>query len=153
MVCADCGFIDYQNPRIVVGVVATWGEQILLCRRAIEPRTGFWTVPGGFLENNETAEEGAIRETVEEAGARIELQDLLGVYSLRHIAQVHLVYRARLTDGRIEAGLESLEVRLFDVDDLPWDELAFSTNTWALRDFLDCRGQDLIAPRTTPGPS
>lgn len=150
MVCRDCGFVHYDNPRIVVAAVPTWGEQILLCRRAIEPRHGYWTVPGGFLENNETAEEGAIRETLEETGASIEIVDLLAVYSLGHIAQVHLVYRARMLSDRIEAGPESLEARLFDIADLPWDDLAFPTNAWALQHHLDCRGEALISPRTTP---
>lgn len=150
MVCQDCGFIHYENPRIVVGAVATLGEQILLCRRAIGPREGYWTVPGGFMENNETAEEGAIRETLEETGASIALVDLLAIYSLPHIGQVHMVYRAKMTAPKIEAGPESLEARLFDVDELPWEELAFPTNTWALRHFLEARGEALIAPRAAP---
>ncbi|RKZ13432.1 NUDIX hydrolase [bacterium] len=150
MVCQDCGFIHYDNPRIVVGAVASLDGQILLCRRAIEPRTGYWTVPGGFMENNETAEEGAIRETLEETGASIEVRDLLGIYSLPHIGQVHLVYRARMLAPHIEVGPECVEARLFDVDELPMGNLAFPTNTWALEHFLEARGKDLIAPRTSP---
>ena len=150
MVCQDCGFIHYENPRIVVAAVATLGGQILLCRRAIGPREGYWTVPGGFMENDETTEEAATRETLEETGASIAVRDLLAVYSLPHIGQVHMVYRAEMTAPRIEAGPESLEARLFTVDELPWDELAFPTNTWALRHFLEARDQALIAPRSAP---
>ncbi len=150
MVCQDCGFIHYENPRIVVAAVAVLGDKILLCRRAIPPREGYWTVPGGFMENNETTEEAAIRETLEETGASIVVRDLLAVYSLPHIGQVHIVYRAEMSSPTIEAGPESLEACLFAVDELPWDELAFPTNTWALRHFLEARGEVLIAPRTAP---
>jgi ADP-ribose pyrophosphatase YjhB (NUDIX family) len=150
MVCQDCGFIHYENPRIVVATVATWEDRILLGRRAIEPREGHWTLPGGFMENNETTEAGAIRETLEETGAIVEIRDLLAVYSLPHIGQVHLVYRARMTSSHVEAGPEMHEARLFTIDDLPWDELAFPTNTWSLRHFLEAGDADLIQPRTSP---
>jgi ADP-ribose pyrophosphatase YjhB (NUDIX family) len=150
MVCQDCGFIHYENPRIVVAVVATWEGRVLLGRRAIGPREGHWTLPGGFMENNETTEQAALRETMEEAGATIEVRDLLAVYSLPHIGQVHLVYRARMTGPEIEAGPEMLEARLFEVDELPWEDLAFPTNDWSLRHFLEAGDADLIAPRTQP---
>jgi ADP-ribose pyrophosphatase YjhB (NUDIX family) len=150
MVCQDCGFIHYENPRIVVATVATWEGRILLGRRAIEPREGHWTLPGGFMENNETTEAGAIRETMEETGADIEIRDLLAVYSLPHIGQVHLVYRAGMTGPEIEAGPEMHEARLFEVDELPWDDLAFPTNEWSLRHFLEAGDAELIAPRTQP---
>jgi ADP-ribose pyrophosphatase YjhB (NUDIX family) len=150
MVCQDCGFIHYENPRIVVGAVATLDDQILLCRRAIPPREGYWTVPGGFMENNETTEEAAIRETLEETGASIDVCDLLALYSLPHIGQVHMVYRAEMTAPKIEVGPECTEARLFAVEELPWDELAFPTNTWALSHFLEARGEPVIAPRTAP---
>lgn len=152
MVCQDCGFIHYENPRIVVATVATWEGRILLGRRAIGPREGYWTLPGGFMENNETTEEAAVRETVEETGAAVRVRDLLAVYSLAHIGQVHLVYRAPMTGPEMEAGPEMHEARLFAVDELPWDDLAFPTNTWALEHFLEAGEADLIAPRTQPGP-
>jgi ADP-ribose pyrophosphatase YjhB (NUDIX family) len=150
MVCDECGFIHYENPRIVVAAVAMWTGRILLCRRAIEPRRGFWTLPGGFLEIGETTEEGAIRETREETGAAISIRDLLAVYSLPHIGQVHLVYRAIMESDEIEPGEESLEARLVDPSEIPWDELAFPTNTWALRDFLDLVDEDSVVPRSRP---
>ena len=150
MVCQDCGFIHYENPRIVVAVVATWEDRILLGRRAIEPREGHWTLPGGFMENNETTEEAAVRETAEEAGAAIEVRDLLAVYSLPHIGQVHLVYRARMTGPQIEAGPEMHEARLFAVDELPWDDLAFPTNRWSLRHFIEAGDAAPITPRSQP---
>lgn len=150
MVCQDCGFIHYENPRIVVATVATWEGKVLLGRRAIEPREGYWTLPGGFMENNETAEAGAIRETLEETGATVILRDLLAVYSLPHIGQVHLVYRARLAVPHIEAGPEMLEARLFDIDELPWDDLAFPTNTWSLQHYLEAGDAEIIRPRTEP---
>jgi len=150
MVCQDCGFIHYENPRIVVAVVATWEGGILLGRRAIEPREGRWTLPGGFMESDETTIEAALRETMEEAGAAIEVRDLLAVYSLPHIGQVHLVYRARMTSPKIEAGPEMHEARLFTVDELPWDDLAFPTNAWSLRHFLEAGDASPIAPFSEP---
>ncbi len=150
MVCQSCGFVHYENPRVVVSAVATWEGRVLLCKRAIEPRIGFWTVPGGFMEVNETAEAGAVRETLEETGAQIEIEDLLAVYSLPHIGQVHLVYRAHLLAPTLDPGPESLEAALFDLDALPVPELAFPTNTWALRDFCAALGRAPIAPFTTP---
>ena len=150
MVCRDCGFIHYENPRIVVAAVATFDDRILLCRRAIPPRRGHWTVPGGFMENNETTTEAAIRETLEETGASVVIRDLLGVYSLPHIGQVHLVYRARMESAHVEAGPECFEARLFGVDEIPWDDLAFPTNTWALRHHIEARDEDVAEPRTEP---
>lgn len=151
MVCQDCGFIHYENPRIVVATVCVFGDRILLGRRAIEPREGHWTLPGGFMENNETTEEAAIRETLEETGVRVEIRDLLAVYSLPHIGQVHLVYRARMNGPQIRVGPEMHEARLFAVDELPWDDLAFPTNTWSLRHFLEAGDAEPIQPRTQPG--
>ncbi len=150
LVCRRCGWIHYENPRVVVSAVAEWEGRILLCRRAIAPRVGHWTVPGGFMEIAETAPEGAIRETLEETGASIEIRDLLAVYSLPHIGQVHLVYRARLLAPHIETGAESLEVRLYEEDAIPWDDLAFPTNEWALRHYLRARGEELLVPFTEP---
>ncbi len=134
LLCPDCGFIAYENPRIVVGVVArAEDERILLCRRAIPPRIGYWTLPAGYMELNETAEDGALREAWEEARARLRLNGLLAVYSLAGIHQVQLIYRAILTDPAVSAGPESQSVGLFHYDELPWDELAFPTVEWALQ--------------------
>lgn len=130
-VCRHCGFVDYRNPRIVVGSVVSVGGAILLCRRAIEPRRGFWTLPAGYLELGETPEEGARREAMEEATADIRLTGLLAVYSVPRIGQVQIFYRAELVGG-FAAGPESLDVRPFAADALPWGELAFPSVAWAL---------------------
>ncbi|MCA8931950.1 MAG: NUDIX hydrolase [Rhodospirillaceae bacterium] len=135
LVCPDCGFIAYENPKVVVGSVAAWQGRVLLCRRAIEPRTGFWTLPAGYLELNETSEAGALREAWEEARARLELEGLLAVYNIPRISQVQLIYRARLLAPDVSAGPESREVGLFAWEDVPWDELAFPTVHWALREW------------------
>ncbi|AOI57391.1 ADP-ribose pyrophosphatase [Burkholderia diffusa] len=135
-VCDHCGTIHYQNPRNVVGTVPVWGDQVLLCRRAIEPRYGFWTLPAGFMEMGETTAEAAARETLEEAGARVEVQNLFTLLNVPHVHQVHLFYLARLTDPVYEAGEESLEVKLFDEADIPWDEIAFPTVSQTLRFFF-----------------
>ncbi|MCB9958978.1 MAG: NUDIX hydrolase [Rhodospirillaceae bacterium] len=132
LVCPDCGFIAYENPKIVVGSVAAWQGRVLLCRRAIEPRTGFWTLPAGYLELNETSEAGALREAWEEARARLALDGLLAVYNIPRISQVQLIYRARLLDPDVAAGPESSEVGLFAWEDVPWGEIAFPTVHWAL---------------------
>ncbi|WP_181159505.1 NUDIX hydrolase [Burkholderia multivorans] len=135
-VCDHCGTIHYQNPRNVVGTVPVWGEQVLLCRRAIEPRYGFWTLPAGFMEMGETTAEAAARDTLEEAGARVEVQNLFTLLNVPHVHQVHLFYLARLVDPEFEAGEESLEVKLFDEADIPWDEIAFPTVSQTLRFFF-----------------
>ncbi|MGA0934176.1 MAG: NUDIX hydrolase [Pseudohongiellaceae bacterium] len=124
-ICDDCGEIHYQNPRIVVCSVPCFEDKVLLCKRAIEPRYGKWTLPGGFMENDETTQQAALRETREEACARIELHGLYSYYNLPHINQVHLFYRASLLDLDFGAGPESLEVDLFRKDDIPWNEIAF----------------------------
>jgi ADP-ribose pyrophosphatase YjhB (NUDIX family) len=124
-VCTACGAIHYQNPKMVIGSIPEWEDKILLCRRAIEPRHGLWTLPGGFMENNETTTEAAIRETLEEANARISIGDLFSMYSLPYINQVHLLFRATLLDLDFGPGPESLEVRLFAEEEIPWDEIAF----------------------------
>lgn len=135
-VCDDCGTIHYRNPRLVVGALPEWQGRILLCRRAIEPRYGKWTLPAGFMENGESVEQAAIRETLEEACARIELGPLFSMISVPYIHQVHVIYRARLCDLDFRPGEESLEVRLFDEDEIPWDELAFRTIKRSLRHYL-----------------
>jgi ADP-ribose pyrophosphatase YjhB (NUDIX family) len=124
-VCTACGDIHYENPINVVGTVPVWGEQVLLCRRNIEPRYGLWTLPAGFLELGETTEAGALRETDEEAGARIELQGLFTVLNVVRVGQVHLYYRARLHDTDFAPGPESIEARLFHEHEVPWEEIAF----------------------------
>ena len=138
IVCDDCATIHYQNPRVVVGCLPEWEDKVLLCKRAIEPRYGLWTLPAGFLENGETVEQGAVRETAEEANARVELGDLYTMISLLHVSQVYMMYRARLLDLDFGPGTESLEVKLFTEDEIPWESLAFRTIARTLRRyFLD----------------
>jgi ADP-ribose pyrophosphatase YjhB (NUDIX family) len=132
LVCPDCGFVQYDNPKLVVGSVVRWQGGVLLCRRAIPPRVGFWTLPAGYLELNETAIDGAKREAWEEARARIEIDALLAVYNIPRISQIQLIWRATLARPGVEAGPESQEVRFFAWDDLPWSELAFPSVRWAL---------------------
>ncbi|UDG82291.1 NUDIX hydrolase [Candidatus Vallotia cooleyia] len=126
-VCDNCNTIHYVNPRNVVGTVPIWDNKLLLCRRAIKPRYGCWTLPAGFMEIGETTAEAAIRETLEEAGARVELQMLFTVLNAPYVHQVHLFYLARLLDIDVQAGAESLDVKLFDEADIPWDKIAFPT--------------------------
>ncbi len=126
-VCPACGAIHYQNPKIVVGCIPAWEDRVLLCRRAIEPRYGYWTLPAGFMENGETTFQAALRETMEEACARVELGPLYTVYNLPHVNQVYLMFRARLLDLNFRPGGESLEVKLFAEPEVPWNELAFRT--------------------------
>jgi ADP-ribose pyrophosphatase YjhB (NUDIX family) len=135
-VCGACGEIHYENPLNVVGTVPVWGERVLLCRRAIEPRRGFWTLPAGFLELGESTADGACRETAEEAGARIELLGLFTVLNVVRVGQVHLYYRARMLDDTLDPGPETLEARLFDEAEVPWDELAFRTVRRTLEHFF-----------------
>jgi ADP-ribose pyrophosphatase YjhB (NUDIX family) len=126
-VCTQCSTIFYVNPKLVLGTVPVWKDQVLLCRRAIEPRYGFWTLPAGFMETGETTEQGALRETLEEAGARVELQQLFSMIDVPHVEQVHLFYLGALQDLNFAAGEESLEVKLFRENEIPWDEIAFRT--------------------------
>jgi len=135
LVCPDCGYIAYDNPKIVVGAVCTWQGQFLLCKRAIEPRLGYWTFPAGFMENHETIAEGAAREVLEESMATVEMGELFGIYEIPHISQVYMIFRAELTAPTYGAGEETLETRLFDWDDIPWDDLAFPSITWGLRKY------------------
>ena len=149
LVCVACGTVHYHNPKIVVGSVCTIGPSVLICRRAIEPRSGFWTIPAGWLELGETAEEGARREAWEEARARIEIDGLIAVYSVPRIAQVQLLYGARLLDpAEVGPGPESLEVRLVGWDAIPWNELAFPTVAWVLRRAMGLRGRPGPHPAT-----
>ena len=132
-VCDECGVVHYRNPLMVVGTIPEQDGKILLCRRAIEPRYGYWTLPAGFLENDETTGQGAQRETMEEAGARIELGEAFTLISVPRVNQVHLFYRARLLDLDFKPGEETLEVALFDESVLPWKDLAFRTVELTLR--------------------
>jgi len=141
LVCPDCGFIDYQNPRIVVGAVCTWEGKFLLCRRAIEPSLGKWTFPAGFMELNETVAEGAAREAYEEAGVKVDIQDLIGVYEVPQVGHVMMMHRAPMRSGDFHAGIESLEVALFDWDDIPWDDLAFPSVAWTLERYNEIKDQ------------
>lgn len=150
-VCGDCGWIDYINPRIVVGAVVLAADgRILLCRRSIEPRRGFWTLPAGYLEEREAVEAGTLREAREEANATIELEGLLAVYSVPRISQVQLMYRARLASPEFSPGEETLETKLFTWDEIPWNELAFPSVTWALNDWAATKDLTVWAPRTNP---
>jgi ADP-ribose pyrophosphatase YjhB (NUDIX family) len=152
LVCDDCGWVHYDNPKIVVGAVATWEERYLLCRRAIEPRRGKWTIPAGFLEEHETTEQGALREAREEACVELQIEGLLGIYNVAKVSQVQLLYKARLTSPEFGCGEESLDVRLFGWDEIPWDEIAFSSVHWALRHHRLVAGRDDFPPFTYPGP-
>jgi ADP-ribose pyrophosphatase YjhB (NUDIX family) len=146
-ICDRCGFVDYENPRIVVGSVATWRDRVLLCRRAIEPRSGYWTLPAGYLERYESPQEGALREAWEEARAKLEIDQLLGTYAITRISQVQLIYRARLVNPDVAAGPESREVGLFSLDELPPpDQIAFPSVNWALEDFRAHRSESKFAP-------
>jgi ADP-ribose pyrophosphatase YjhB (NUDIX family) len=135
-VCGACGAIHYRNPKVVVGCLATWEDRVLLCRRAIEPRHGLWTLPAGFMENGETLAAGAARETIEEARARVDVGELYTVISLPQISQVYVMFRSRLLDLDFGPGPESLEVRLFHEDEIPWDRIAFRTIARTLRTFF-----------------
>jgi ADP-ribose pyrophosphatase YjhB (NUDIX family) len=132
-VCDQCGEIHYQNPRLIVGTVPEFEGRILLCRRAIEPRYGYWTLPAGFMENDETAAQAAARETLEEAGASVEMGPPFSLISVPHVNQVHLFYRARLADLNFNPGEETLEVALFEEPAVPWKDVAFRTVANTLR--------------------
>jgi ADP-ribose pyrophosphatase YjhB (NUDIX family) len=135
-VCSDCGHIHYVNPRMVVGCVAEWEDRVLLCRRSIEPQYGKWTVPAGYLERGETVAEGASREAREEALAEVEIIEPFALLNLTFVSQIYLMFRARLIDGSFGAGEESLEARLFEEHEIPWDDMAFTSITETLRLFF-----------------
>lgn len=150
LTCPDCGFVAYENPKIVVGSVVDVAGEVLLCRRAIEPRRGFWTLPAGYMEMAETVAEGAAREAWEEARARIALEGVLAIYSIARLGQVQVIFRASLAEPGFGAGPESLEVRLFAWEDIPWGEIAFPSVHWALRRWREAAGAPLGAPATNP---
>lgn len=149
-VCTTCGFIHYVNPKIVTGSIVRHEGRILLCRRAIEPRVGFWTLPAGFMEVGETAEEAAIREAREEANATIVIDRLLAVYTITRIAQVQIMYLAHLERHDFSPGPESLEVMLAAWEDIPWDDLAFPSVRWALDQYRSIEGRSDFAPFGNP---
>ena len=126
-VCPACNTVHYQNPLNVVGTVPYWGDRVLLCKRNIEPRWGKWTLPAGFMELGESVAQGAARETVEEAGAEFEMEELLSILSVPRVGQVHLFFRARLLSERFDPGPETIEARLFAEHEIPWEEIAFRT--------------------------
>lgn len=140
-VCDACHMIHYQNPRLVVGCIAEWEDRILLCRRGIEPRYGMWTVPAGYMENGETTFDGAMRETLEEASARVEIGPLYALYNIPHINQVYILFRARLLHADVRAGAETLEARLFAEPEIPWDQIAFATVRKTLEQYYFDRGK------------
>lgn len=149
-VCSACDFVDYKNPKIVVGAVVTHKGKYLLCKRAIDPRHGFWTLPAGYLELNEDPITGARREAMEEANATLAIDRLLAVYAVPRISQVQLIYRATLVGGTFSAGPESLDVALYDWEDIPWDTLAFPSVHWGLKQHRSVVGRDDFAPFANP---
>jgi ADP-ribose pyrophosphatase YjhB (NUDIX family) len=153
LICADCGHIAYDNPKVVVGSVIVAGGAVLMCRRAIEPRRGYWTLPAGYLEHGETLEEGAAREAWEEAQADIRLDGILGVFSVSRIGQVQVIFRARFASPeppRFAAGAESLEVALFTPPMIPRDDIAFPSVSWALEAWQRAGPGPLGAPAGNP---
>jgi ADP-ribose pyrophosphatase YjhB (NUDIX family) len=149
-VCAHCDTVHYQNPKIVVGCLPVWEDKVLLCRRAIEPRAGFWTLPAGFMENSETTLDGARRETWEEARARTEEEELYTLFDLPHISQVYMFYRARLSPPEFAPGPESIEVALFGEEDIPWEDLAFPVVSATLEHFFADRREGHYRFRARP---
>ena len=147
-VCDACGSIHYQNPKLVVGSVPEWDGRILLCRRALEPRYGYWTLPAGFMENGESAAQGALRETLEEAGARVELDAAFSMISVPYVNQVHLFYRARLLDLEFKPGEESLNVALYEESRVPWKDIAFRTVGLTLKHWFADRARGSFAFHT-----
>ena len=136
-VCSNCGAVHYQNPNNVCGAILTRGDKVLLCRRAIEPRYGLWTLPAGFMENGETVEQAARREAMEEANAEADAMSLFGVFSMPYISQVYVMFCGELNDSPISAGVETLEIGLFTRDEIPWDELAFPVVGHSLKLFYE----------------
>jgi ADP-ribose pyrophosphatase YjhB (NUDIX family) len=150
LVCPDCGFIQYDNPKIVVGAVCSFDDRILLCRRAIDPRKGFWVFPAGYLELHEAITDGARREVREEAGVEVDIDALLAVYTIARISQVQIIYRARMRSPDLDPGPETTEAALFRWEDIPWHDLAFPTVRWALAHFDDVRHEAAFPTRSNP---
>jgi len=143
-VCPSCKTVHYENPLNVVGTLPIWGEKVLLCKRNIEPRLGKWTLPAGFLEMGETLQEGASRETVEEAGAEFELENLFSIMSVARVGQIHVFYKARLISDKFNPGYETMEAKLFDEADIPWEEIAFKTVKETLKYYFEDRKLGII---------
>lgn len=135
-ICDACGTVHYHNPKLIAGCIPVWGDQVLLCRRAIEPRLGFWTLPAGFMEMGENLAAAAAREAREEANVEVEIDQLYNLFSLPHISQVYVFFRARMVEERFFPGYESLETRLFHEHEIPWDDLAFETVRRSLQYFF-----------------
>ena len=158
-VCDKCDAIHYQNPRIIAGCLPIYEDKVLLCRRAIDPRSGYWTLPAGFMENGETAAMGALRETEEEANARAEIVNLYTLFSLPHISQVYMFFRAQLLDLEFSPGHETTDARLFEEHEIPWDQLAFPVITQTLQHYFKdrtrgeypVRSMDIIVDRLKKG--
>jgi|TARA_R110002096_G_scaffold183080_12_gene360956 ADP-ribose pyrophosphatase YjhB (NUDIX family) len=148
-VCHSCDLIHYQNPRIIAGCIPVWEDKVLLCKRAINPRKGYWTLPAGFMELGETTEQAAHRETLEEAQAIVKSDQLYAVFNLPHINQVYMMYRSALLKPEFASGVESLETRLFAEHQIPWDELAFETMRLSLEYFFQDRANNNFVFRTT----
>ena len=138
-VCSSCDKIHYQNPKVVAGCIPVWEDKVLLCKRAIDPRCGYWTLPAGFMEMDETLRQAAARETMEEANARVEILNLFAVFSLPHVNQVYMMFNARMLAPDCFAGDESQEVRLYSEADIPWEQLAFPTIRHSLKFFFEDR--------------
>lgn len=147
LTCLDCGFIHYDNPKVITGVVATWEDRYLMCRRAIEPRKGFWTVPAGFLELGESTSDGAKREAWEEARIDVEITGLIGLYEIPRISQIYVLHAGHMTSESHAPGPESTETHLLHWDEIPWDDLAFPSIRWALE-----RHRDNLPPGITQAP-
>lgn len=144
-VCGSCDMVHYENPRNVVGTIPLWQDKIMLCRRAIEPRYGYWTLPAGFMEIGESPQAGAVRETLEEAGVQVQIGELFALVNATYAQQVHLFYLAKMPSEDYLGGIESLEVRLFHEADIPWSELAFQTSYHTLKLFLADRARGLFS--------
>jgi ADP-ribose pyrophosphatase YjhB (NUDIX family) len=149
-VCGTCGFVDYVNPKIVTGSIVRHEGRILLCRRAIDPRKGYWTLPAGYMELNETVEEAARREAREEVNAEIVLERIFAVYSVPRLSQVQIMFLAHLASPRFSPGIESAEVRLFGWDEIPWDDLAFPSVRWAIEQYRSVEGKSDFKPFGNP---
>ncbi|MBX7227462.1 MAG: NUDIX hydrolase [Chitinophagales bacterium] len=143
-VCTNCKTIHYTNPKLVVGALVYWEDKVILCRRAIEPRLGFWNIPAGYLEDHEKAEEGAAREVWEEAGAKVNIEGVLAIYNLPEANQVYIHFIGELIDGVYSNGVESIETKLFSEEEIPWKDLAFTSSAFALRKYFQDRKQGKI---------
>ncbi len=150
MVCNNCDYIHYINPKVVVGAVISHKKSILLCKRAIEPQKGLWTIPAGYLEENESTEEGALREIDEEAGVKPQIQSLLAIYSLKHISQIQIIYKALSTNKVLNPGDETEEAYYFQWNNIPWAEIAFPSVKWALNHFKEVENKEFFIPKSNP---